>query len=541
MIPRLLLSCLSIALLLPSCKRDGATYGPASRPRHENVFYLGGGAEPESIDPGKAYDSPGFNVSRNLFEGLMRYDPRTLKPLPGVADRYEESEDGKHFLFHLRPDAKWSNGRPVTAADFEWSWKRVLAPETGAQYAALLWDLEGGKAFADGIGPADAVGLKALDDRTLEVKLERPIPWFVELLSFGPFTPVPREIVEKWGIEWTRPEHIVTNGPFVLSKWVINYEIELGKSLTYWGRDEVRLDKAVFVVSDDNYAMMRLYRTGELDWIGSDTKPPQEYLDYLATRSDYRTSRDLTTYFYWFNLRDDSPASALKDKRVRKALDMSIDKESIVKFVMRGGERPAGTVVPDLFVDEGYVPPPGNPYDPEGARKLLAAAGYGPGGKRMPPIELIYNTHEGHRMVAEALQQMWKKELGIDVEIVNQEWKVYMNNRTEGYFQIARAGWTGDFQDPYSFLSMFVTGAEMNEARWSNAEYDRLIDEALTRLDTKSRYELYAKAEAILVDELPVLPVYFYSQKTLQGSWVKGWYPNAQDIHPLRDIWLESK
>jgi len=536
----LLLACVALAC---ACSSGTETFGPAKRMRTDNAFYVGGGAEPESIDPGKCYDSSGFLVSGNLFEGLTRPDPVTLGHLPGVAATWDASDDGTHFVFHLRPDARWSDGTPVTARDFEWSWKRVLAPETAAQYAALLWDLKNGKAFAEGRAPADAVGVRAVDDRTLEVELERPIPWFLDLLTFGPFQPVPRHAIEKHGIAWTRPENIVTNGPFHLDRWVINYQIEIAKSPTYWGAGDVRLDRVVFVTSDDNHAMMRLFRAGELDWLGRDVRPPQEYLEHLAAKKDFRSSRDLATYFYLLNLRTDTPdqrASPLQDVRVRRALDMSIDKDAIARFVMKGGERPARTLVPDLFVDKGYVPPAGNPYDPAGARRLLAEAGYGPGGKPFGPLEILYNTHDAHRAVAEALQAMWKKELGIDVQLVNQEWKVFMNNRLEGFFQIARAGWTGDFQDPYSFLSMFLSDSEMNETHWKNETYDALVHEALQHQDQAERYALYAKAESILLDELPMIPLYYYAQNTLLGSWVRGWYPNSQDIHPFRDVWLEQ-
>jgi len=527
-------------VLVMACTRGGETFGPPKRARTGNTFYVGGGAEPESIDPGKTYDAPGFMVSRNLFEGLMRPDPVTLAPLPGVASSYEESDDGKRFVFHLRPDARWSDGAPVTAHDFEWSWKRVLDPATAAQYAGLLWDLKNGKAYAEGRAPADAVGVRAKDDRTLLVELERAVPWFVDLLTFGPFQPVPRHAIERHGMAWTRPENIVTNGPFHLDKWVISYQIEIAKSPTYWGADEVKLDRVVFVVSDDNHAMMRLFRAGELDWIGPDVRPPQEYLEHLASKKDFRSDRDLATYFYLINLRADAP-EPLRDKRVRKALDMSIDKEAMARFVMKGGERPARTLVPDLFVEQGYAPPPGNPYDPEEARRLLREAGYGPGGKPFGTLEVLYNTHDAHRQVAEALQAMWKRELGIDVQLVNQEWKVFMNNRLEGYFQLARAGWTGDFQDPYSFLSMFLSDSEQNETRWVNEEYDALVREALEHRDRAERYALYAKAEAILLEELPMIPLYYYAQNTLLGSWVKGWHPNSQDIHPFRDVWLENE
>lgn len=539
---RFTLSIVLLLLGLAACEKEGATFGPAERIHRDNTYWFGGGAEPESIDPGLAYDSPGLELARNLFEGLTRYDPQTLAPLPGVAASWEKSEDGTHYLFHLRPDAKWSNGRPVVASDFVYAWRRVLDPATAAQYAALLWDIKGAKAFADGKGKAEDLGIRAPDDRTFEVELERPVPWFLDLTAFAPFAPVPRETIEKHGIQWTRPENIVTNGPFTLSSWIINYQIELKKSPTYWGRDEVKLDRAVAIVSDDNHAMMRLFRTGELDWLGADTQPPQEYLSFLQGKRDYQTNPELATYFYWLNLRTDRPeqrASPLQDKRVRQALNLAIDKQAIVDFVTRGGQRPAKTLVPDLFEKLGYVPPDAAAYDPEKARALLREAGYGAGGKPFPPLVLTYNTHEGHRQIAEALQQMWKKELGIPISIENQEWKVFMNNRTEGYFQIARAGWTGDFQDPYTFLSMFRSDSEMNEGHWKNADYDRLIDQALSEQDRAKRYAIYRQAEAILLDELPILPVYYYAKSTLRSPWVKGFWPNSQDIHPLRDIWLE--
>lgn len=537
---RLCLLAIAALLALTACNRDGTTFGPTARKYDDAIFRFGGGAEPESIDPGLAYDSPGLEIARNLFEGLTRYHPSTLEPLPGVASHWETSEDGRIWTFHLRPDARWSNGRPVTADDFVWSWRRVLDPGTGAQYAALLWDLENGKAFASGQASAETVGVRALDPHTLEVRLERPVPWFLGLLSFAPFYPVPREAIEAHDSRWTRPENIVTNGPFHLADWKISYEIVLEKSPTYWGRDEVALDGAIAILSDDNHAMMRLFRAGALDWLGGSTRPPVEYFAFLEDKKDFQSAPELGSYFYWFNLRDDGPDSPIRDVRVRKALNLAIDKQAIADHILGGGERPARTLVPDHFHEMGYAPPPAPGHDPEQARRLLAEAGYGPGGKTFPRLRLTYNTDDRHKQVAEAVQQMWRKELGVFAELENQEWKVFMNNRNEGFFEVARAGWIGDFLDPYSFLSMFLSDSEMNEARWKNEEYDRLVLAGLEELDLRKRYALYARAEALLVEELPVLPLYYYSKQTLIGSWVKGFHPNPQDIHPLRDIRLEN-
>lgn len=532
---------LTACLLLGACTKERPTFGPEGRRITGNVLYLGGGSEPESIDPGKSYDGPGIDVTRELFEGLTRYHPETLEPIPGLAERWEVGEGGRRYLFHLR-EARWSDGRPITAHDFAWSWKRVLDPKTAAQYAALFWDIEGGKDYNMGRGPREAVGLRALDDRTFEVRLERPIPWFLDLLSFVPFSAVPRHAVEAHGMEWTRPENIVTSGAFHLVGWVPNYQIELVRSPTYWDRDAVRLDGAVFVVSDDNHAMMRLYRAGEIDWLGSNTRPPPEYLEHLRSKEDYREEPYLGTYFYWFNLREDRNRSgAFRDPRVRRALVLATDREAIVDHVAKGGQRAAHGMVPDIFFGRGYPRPASIPFDPEEARRLLAEAGYGPEGKAFPTLEILYNTHEAHRQIAEAIQQMWKRNLGIDVQIVNQEWKVFMSNRLEGHFQLARAGWIGDFMDPYTFLSQFLSESEANEARWKSEAFDRWVERALAEPDEEKRYALYAKAEEILVEELPILPIYYYSQQTLVGSWVKGFHANARDIHPLRAVWLEGE
>ncbi|HLV60268.1 MAG TPA: peptide ABC transporter substrate-binding protein [Fredinandcohnia sp.] len=531
---------LVVALCLGACAPERSTFGPEKRRKEGRVFYLGGGSEPESIDPGKSYDGPGLDVARELFEGLTRYDPATLDPIPGLAERWEVEDEGRLYRFHLR-EARWSDGRPITAHDFEWSWKRVLDPQTAAQYAALFWDVVGGKAYNLGRGLREAVGVRALDDRTLEVRLERPVPWFLELTAFSPFHAVPRHAVETYGGDWTRPEHIVTSGPFHLRSWTPNYQIELVKSPTYWDRDAVWLEGAVFVVSDDNHAMLRLFRAGEIDWLGPSTRPPPEYLAHLRGKRDYQEANYLGSYFYWFNLREDRNAgAAFKDPRVRRALLLATDREALVEYVTKGGQRPADGIVPDIFFERGYPRPAPIPFDPEAARRLLAEAGYGPGGKPFPPIEILYNTHEAHRQVAEAIQAMWKRHLGIDVRIANQEWKVFMSNRLEGHFQLARAGWIGDFMDPYTFLSQFLSESEANEARWKNAEFDRLVLEATAERDPAKRYAMYARAEAILMEELPVLPIYYYSQQTLIAPWVEGFHPNARDIHPLRAIRLEE-
>jgi oligopeptide transport system substrate-binding protein len=484
-------------------------------------------AEPETLDPAVMTGQPEGRIADALFEGLTGFDPQTLKPVPGAAERWEISEDGKTYTFHLR-ECRWSNGDPLTANDFVYSWKRVMTYQPVVDYVYQMFYLENAEAFTKKeLVDFSRVGVRALDDRTLEVRLKNPTPYFLDLVSFYTFFPVHQGCVERHGKDWTRPEHIVGNGPFTLDQHRVNDRIRLKKNPNYWDASRVALDEVEITAVDSADTYFNMYEGGELDWIDA---PPLNQIPFLKNRPDGRIVPALIVYFYRFNV----TRKPFDDPRVRKAFNLALDKRQIVEHVLQAGQIPAVSFVPPGIA--GYSPPDGLPYDPEEARRLLAEAGF-PEGAGFPKTELLYNTSEQHRDIAVAAQQMWKKNLGVSVELVNQEWKVYLDSVKKLDFQMARAGWIGDYADPNTFLDLFVTGGGNNNTGWSHPEYDRLIRETASAAVPAERMELFRRAEKMLVvDELPILPVYFYVSVNLVRSHVRGWYPNVRDIHPLKHI-----
>ncbi len=528
-------------LLLVACadkkgKEVGGYFGTLS-PKHDpNTLFFSNGAEPQSIDPGIVWDSPGNLITRELFEGLTRYHPETLEPIPGMAEKWERSEDGLTWTFHLR-EASWTDGTPVTARQFVDAWTRVLDPVTGAQYANMLWVLKNGEAFNNGkLKDPAQVGVRAVDDKTLEVQLEYPAPYFLHLTPYSPFFPIRRDVIAKHGDAWTRPGNLVSNGAFTLKSWRLRYEIVLEKSATYWDAGNVALQRAVAMAIEDQHTMLTLYQSGTLDWTGTSGRIPPETLPFLRHHQDFGEHPILGVYYLW--LQTEKPP--LDDPRVRRALDQAIDKEKITRFVLKGGQLPTDHLVPDkLFVKvSGYESPKGNPFDVAAARKLLAEAGF-PDGKGFPKITYSYNTDESHRQVGEAIQAMWKENLGVEVELQNLEYKVHLSNQTRGDFQIARSGWWADYPEASTFLEQARPGSAQNHSRWINPEYSRLLDLALRAPTDQKRNELYAKAEQLVIDDTPLIPLYVYTYNQFVKPYVKGIHPNMQHIHPLRAVRLE--
>ena len=772
---------LGISLLCPGCsgKAPGGFFGRPTPAERGNVLVFGNGAEPEYLDPGLGSESSGNEIARNLWEGLAAYHPVTLDPVPGVAKRWDISPDGTTYTFHLRKDAKWSNGDPVTTQDFLWSWIRVLTPETLSQYATMFYFIVGARDFylrrllvvdeggadltetseagstqvgtlrgsawakllicdkatvkgpaprllkrrvgasrgrliqpspdkppvkleltggtagsavlplggedgaqgevtvlrwadasvrlaaadshwvqvkgedgrtgwilehfldespdstrcyvrrerqdfapehvrdlprppppapsgpespptptapgapgsgsaktpagdivlsqvkvggmpahaaaspADGpaapthASPAQApparlpsepagwvdrerlkidpvvVGIQALDDHTMQVHLNHPTPFFLELTAWITFRPAHRASVEEHGKFWTRPEHIVCNGPFILTDWRIQYQLVLEPNPHYWDRESVRLDKVVALSMDNNHSIINLYEAGEIDWSGPGTSLPGEYMDFLRTKEDFITAPHLGSYYYWVNVE----AKPVDRPKVRRALAMAMDREKIVKYITRAGQIPVSHLVPEGL--GGYQPADGPPFDPAGARKLLAEAGY-PGGEGLPKIELIYNTSEGHRKIAEAVQQMWKDNLDIEVDISNQEWKVFLKNLQYGFYQVARMGWIGDYRDPYTFLELLTSESGHNYGQYKNPEYDRLVEQALRQPDKPKRLAMYREAEAMAMADMPLLPIYIYTRSWIQKPYLRGVYSNDRDMHPFKHIWIDQ-
>ncbi len=503
----------------------------------KDVIYIGNGAEPKDLDPHITTGIPEHHVQQNIFEALVSVHPQTLEPVPGVAESWTVSKDGKTYLFKLRKDAKWSNGDALTASDFVYSWMRLLKPETAAEYAYQGYYIINGKEFNTGkLKDASKLGVHAMDDHTLKVTLVNPTPFFIALLYHHSLYPVHRKTIEKHGAQWTRPENIVTNGAFIVSHWETNKIITLAPNPHYWDRAKVSLKQAHFLPIENLDTEEKMFRSGKLHVTN---EIPLEKLPHWQkdTSGVYQGSPYLGNYFYWFNTKK----KPLDDKRVRKALNLAIDRDRLVKFVTRGGQAPGTVFTPPGTA--GFQPVPRLPADLsrlDEAKKLLAEAGF-PGGKGMPSIEILYNTHEGHKKIAEALQQMWKQNLGVNITLFNQEWKVYLDTMRSMQFQLGRQGWIGDYNDPNTFLDLLMSDNGNNRSGWANKTYDDLLNRAGRESDVKKRLGYFAKAEDILLDELPVIPIYIYTRNYLKSPDVQGWHTNVQDFHPLKYVSVQPQ
>ena len=643
----------------------GATAWAISfRPPPRADFTFVNETEIQSVDPALVIGQPEMRIVTAIFEGLVNWDPKTLAPIPGVAEKWDISDDRLTYTFHFNPKAKWSDGSPVTPHDFVWQWRRVLDPLTLSQYSYQLWyvknarrytlgpldpgdrveielhepagtltpalsqrergampfargrvlhgklvkiiqpkdnatggaaadqkatsdasdseetSLAAGKIYEveiDGIHrwfetvktrdlsqwkpasgtltPAlsqgerenikiepcktvlldfDEVGVKALDDATLQVTLDSPTPYFLFLAGYYPLFPLNPRCVETYGFpEWTKPEHIVTNGPFKLESRQVRQRLRMAKNPEYWDAANVRLNTVDAIPIESLTTALNLYMTGQVDWI---PKVPTTVVAELIKqkRVDYYPTPEMTIYFYRLNC----TKPPLDNPLVRRALALAVNKKQIVEGVTRGGELPALSIVPPGLT--GYTQAPGEEYNPELARKLLAEAGY-PGGRGLPKFEILYNPSDEHQSIAEVIQSQWKENLGVDVGLQSMEWGAYLAAQQNLNYQIARAGWVGDYLDPNTFLDMWMTDNPNNETGWSNREYDKLMAAAAVEGDAAKRMQLLHQAEVIVLKELPFIPIYYRVSTNLVRPYVKGWYPNLLDVHPLGPIWIDEK
>ncbi len=527
---RFLTLLLALTVLMLGCGGGG---GATDNP---NILRVGNGAEVQDLDPHLVSGVTEHRVLTSLFEGLVDLDA-ALKPVPGVAESWTVSDDGRVYTFTLRGDAKWSNGNPLTAHDFVYSWQRMLSPALGAEYAYLLHCLKNGRAFNEGkVADPDALGVKALDDHTLEVTLENPTPYFLGMQIHFAWFPVNQKVIETFGAKdergtrWTRQENFVGNGPFKLAEWRPNEVIRVVRNPYYWDRDNVKLDGIDFYPIDNEQTEERKFRVGDLDITSTvplyKVKPYQEKHPELIHLDPY-----LSVYFYRLN----TTRAPFTDRRVRRAFSMAVDREELVQNVLKAGERPACFLTPPDTA--GYTCTSRVPHDPEGARALLAEAGY-PNGEGLPVIEILYNTMESHKLIAETLQRQWKETLGVEVRLMNQDWKVYLSSMNNLDYSVARSGWTADVDDPVNFLECFLSGQGNNRTGFSNAGYDRLINAAYAEADPKARLDLLQRAEAILLDESPVVPLYFPTRRYLMAPAVKGYTPNLLGYLRWKDFYL---
>ncbi len=475
-------------------------------------------------------------VAYALFEGLLAYDAAGA-PQPGVAERWETSADGLVYTFHLRRNALWSDGRSVTAHDFVASWRRTLAPATAAEYAQSLWYLKNGRDFNEGkLTDFAEVGVRALDDWTLQVTLENPTPFFLGLCCQSMFLPVPVAVIERWGDAWTKPEHIVTNGAFLLTAWRLNDKIRLTKNPRYWNAGAVRLNSVdVLPISRPNTAL-NFFATGLADLIMDKSLTPPDLVPTLRQRPIFHAAPFLGTFFLRFNcLRP-----PFNDPRVRQAFSLVVDKELIVQKVTQAGELAAEGIVPPGVV--GYEPPEsGLKRDPERARALLAEAGY-PGGRGFPDVAYLYNEFRITEIIGVELQSMFQRELGIRMGLRRQENKVY--NRSVGAvdYDLACSNWIGDYNDPNTFLDLFVSGGGNNRTGWSDATFDGWIAAAAREADNARRFELFRQAERKLItEEAPICPIYFFvGIQIYDADKLGGIEANLLDEHPLRVMYLKK-
>ncbi|MET0793448.1 MAG: peptide ABC transporter substrate-binding protein [Polyangiaceae bacterium] len=628
--------------------------------------------EPKTLDPQSMTGQPEGRIAREIFEGLTRLDARSLEPAPGVAESWEITPDGKTYTFHLRADALWSDGRPVTAQDFTYAWRRLQDPALGFEYAYIMHVVRYAEALNTGQSRAEALsgpiakavaelqqqypsavpaaavrdfansqhldvvlkgtsnpelrsfllrapadlpapelarlreqfqlegkqrrdsyqealahygvdgGVFARDEHTLLVELIAPTPYFLELTTFYPASPAPRWAIEKNPNNWFLPEHIVSNGPFRLAEWRVGDRIRLERSQNYWGRKDVKLQIVDALPLENATTRLNLYLTGELDWLPQNSYPLDLASD-LQNRPDFYRGPALVVYYYRIN----STRKPFNDPRVRHALNLAIDREQITRDVLGVGQLPADHLVPPGI--PGYTPPDsGISYDVAHARKLLAEAGF-PDGRGFPKFGILYNTHESHKKIAEVIADQLRKNLNIEASAYNQEWQSFLQSSRALDYDVARAAWVGDYEDPNTFLDLFITNGGNNQTGWGSPVYDRLLEAAadverfvgapqfvlehvrraseLKQLADSVRSEtnaaarlksmaalrmlLLSEAESVLVnDDFPIIPVYFYTSSGLVKPQVKGFYnellgsdgktrSNSRDMHPLREVWID--
>ncbi|MFZ5496689.1 MAG: peptide ABC transporter substrate-binding protein [Verrucomicrobiota bacterium] len=533
-----MLRCLILALaaaLLAGCARRET---PAAAGLRTGTLLVGNLAEPQELDPQLVAAYTDQNIAVALFEGLCALDERTSQPVPATAERWEVSPDGLTWTFHLRATAKWSNGEALTAHDFVASWRRALAPALAAEYAYLLHPLKNAAALNTGKLPDPSLlGAEALDDRTLRVTLERPTPYLPALTAQPVWFPVNLRVLAKFGDPgqrlpaWTRPGNLVGNGPFTLSDWRPNSELTVVKNPAYWDAAKVRLGRILFFPTESPDVEERSFRAGNrhITYGLPTTKiGPYRQENPAALRLD----PFLQTVFLRFN----TTRPPFTDARIRRALSLAVDRDAIAASVLRGAGTPARTFTPPDCA--GYTARATVPTDFEAARRLLAEAGF-PGGRGLPALDLQVRNDEHQPRVAEVLQAQWQKELGVSITITPLEQKTWVQNQQTLNYTLSGAGWIGDFVDPVTFLDLFVSGGGNNWTGWADTAYDRLITAAAATPDAAARHELFQQAEARLLEQAPVAPVFFGVRAYLIHPAVKGWEPSLLGLHQYKKVYLE--
>ena len=520
----ILASTLALSTVLSGCSSSGGNSTGGSANGFElNVCV---GPEPESIDPAKNTASDGSTLINHAFEGLMKLDSNS-KVVEGQAAKYEVSEDKKVYTFTLRDDAKWSDGEAVKASDFVYSWQRLVNPETAADYNYMIDMVENANDIMKGKKDPSELGIKALDEKTLEITLSTPTTYFLEICAFPATYPVRQDIVEANPDTWsTDPQTYIGNGPYVLKEWNHQAKMVYAKNENYYDLEKLGPDTINFELMEDQNTILSAFKNGEI-LFGDDL--PNDEIEAMK-ENGLEIKSQLGTYFLCLNVKE----KGLDNVKVRQALALALDREYIVDKVAQGGQIPADTFVPTGLSDEDgstefhsnsevWYSADSKDYEAniKKAKELLKEAGY-ENGKGLPTIELMCNP--GHEPIMEAVQNMWKENLGINATISNQDWNVFIDTRKKGDYQVARHGWLADYNDPISFLDMWITGGGNNDAQWSNTDYDKLISEIKTSTDNKERYTKMHEAEKILGEEMPLIPLYYYTDLMLVSDKLEGFY-----------------
>ncbi|MEY2410739.1 MAG: oligopeptide transport system substrate-binding protein [Verrucomicrobiota bacterium] len=501
------------------------------------------GAEPGSLDPATCTGLEELRICMALFEGLMRVDPRTARPVPGLAERYEKSADGRVYTFFLRTNLAWSTGERITAHDFVWSWLRVLDPLTASEYVGQLFYIRGAEAYftnTNKVRDASQVGVRALDDLTLRVELVNPTAFFLDLCAFQTLSVVPRHVIEKHGDAWMRVRPLAGSGCYQLDVWRLNDRIRLRANPRYWDAANTHCSLIDLLPIRNANTAFNLYERGGVDVIWDKELIPSELYPLLRTnetrRSNFHSFNYLATYFMRFN----TTRKPLDDARVRKALALCVDKTRLVEQILRTGESAAEQFVPPETANS--LPAEGLHYDPETARRLLREAGY-PKGQGFRTIEYLFEAVAGgaasiHGKIGVELQQMWQRELGIKVELRQMEKQVYLKAQRSLDYDVSRSSWIGDYNDPNTFLDLFRGNNGNNRTGWNNARYNQLTDEAAAQPDLVRRAGLLRDAETILIrDDVPIVPIYFFKGFNYHDpAKIQGIHGNILDIHPMNAI-----
>ncbi|WP_246001047.1 peptide ABC transporter substrate-binding protein [Brevibacillus panacihumi] len=497
-------------------KREKKPETSPQQPRAQKVLRMNLSIEPPTADPAFAEDSTSAAVIRATFDGLTRIGADG-RPQLAVAKKMDVSADRLTYTFHLR-DSKWSNGDPVTAHDFEYAWKRVLDPRTASIYAYQMYYLKNGEKYNNGLASADEVGVKAIDDKTLVVQLEHPTSYFPELTAFATYYPVYRPKIEANSRWAAHADTHVGNGPFKIEQWDHDAKLVLAKNDQYWDKDAVKLDRVEFSMISDENTELFLYEKDELDWAGAPLSTlPAQAIPSLTDAGKINTQTIAAVYMYKFNTQQ----VPFNNVKIRKAFSYAINRQLIIDQVRQGHQQPAlGFVPPSMAVQT-------EPYfldnDTQTAKKLLQEGLNELGLAALPPITLTYNTSESHKQLAEAVAEQWRQAFDIDVKLEDKEWTVFLEEQHKGLYQISRSGWLGDFNDPISFLGIFRdrTGGN-NDTGWENERYQALLKQSAVEMDTQKRNQLLVQAEQILMDEMPIAPLFYYTNSWVKHDRVKG-------------------